>query len=80
MPPDSQANTLALITGMSCPSVGACVADGYYWVNFGEGDESGMLLTQAGSAWTVTSAGIPATLGRARWAGHPDRAPGPAND
>jgi hypothetical protein len=61
IPPDAQADPLAMIDGISCPAVGACVADGEYWVNFGAQVQSGMLLSQAGSTWTVSSASVPVT-------------------
>ena len=63
VPPDSQTNTLAVITGMSCPGLEACVADGYYWPNYYGNDESGMVLTQSGTGWTVVPGAIPVTSG-----------------
>jgi len=62
IPSDSDpAGTLAAITGVSCPAADACVADGYYWVNYNAQIESGMLLTQSTAGWTVTSAPVPVT-------------------
>jgi len=59
VPSDSQSNTLAAITGISCPAVGACVADGYYWVDFNAQIESGMLLTQSSTGWSAAAAPTP---------------------
>ncbi|HXQ60499.1 MAG TPA: Ig domain-containing protein [Acidimicrobiales bacterium] len=61
VPPDSQSNTLAAITGVSCPAVGTCLADGYYWTDYQAGDESGMVLTQSGPNWSAASAPLPVT-------------------
>jgi hypothetical protein len=56
VPSDAQADPLALITGVSCPAVDACVAAGYYWLNFSAGDESGMVFTQQpNGSWIVAS-------------------------
>jgi hypothetical protein len=60
VPSDSDpSGTLAAITGMSCPTTGSCVADGYYWVNYNSQIESGMILTQSSSGWRVTPAPVP---------------------
>jgi len=58
LPADSQADTPASITGVSCPALGACVADGNYWVNFSTGNEGGVLLTQSSSGWSAIPARV----------------------
>jgi hypothetical protein len=62
VPADSAADTLALITGMSCPAVGSCIGDGYYWQTPGwpTGNLNGMLLTQSSGGWNAVGSGYPA--------------------
>jgi hypothetical protein len=57
-PAGGPANEGAWITGVTCPSVGACLADGIYAENE-TGAESGMLLSQVGTSWSAVPAPIP---------------------
>jgi hypothetical protein len=60
-PSDAQSDPMAIIQGISCPALDACIADGSYWIDFAAGEQSGMLLTQSSSGWSVAQAPIPAT-------------------
>jgi hypothetical protein len=60
VPSDAQTNpAMALVTAISCPSMGSCVADGIYLNTSGQ--LSGMLLSQSGSSWSAASAPVPGT-------------------
>ena len=61
VPPDSQANPIADILGVYCPASGSCLATGEYFIDF-DIDQSGMILTQSGGAWSVMPAPIPDTF------------------
>jgi hypothetical protein len=61
VPSGSQSNPLASIQGVNCPADGACIATGYYWIDFDDSDESGMILTQSDGTWTVTSSPLPSS-------------------
>jgi hypothetical protein len=59
VPSDSQSDTLGGIEGVFCPAVGACTATGYYFTNYEQGDESGMILTQSDGSWSAATAPLP---------------------
>ena len=59
VPPDSQSDTLSSATSVTCVGIGDCFASGYYWTNFDDQDESGMILTLSGDSWSVASAPLP---------------------
>ena len=59
VPPDSQSNTLSGLTGVFCAAANACTATGWYFKNYLANDESGMILTQGASGWSVISAPLP---------------------
>lgn len=57
--PAGEVNQWAIIQSISCPSAGACVADGSTLSSTGV--QTGMLLTQSSSGWSSQSAPVPVT-------------------
>jgi len=56
-PSDANTNHTVALGGVSCPSVGTCVADGQYATSAGG---TGLeVLQQSGSSWTATTAPLP---------------------
>jgi hypothetical protein len=68
VPANSQAATLAALTGVYCPVEGVCVAIGYYWPDYPT-SESGMILVDAGGSWTAVPAPLPKAGSTASLAG-----------
>jgi hypothetical protein len=67
---DAQANPLALISGISCPAAGSCVADGSYWISY-DTNQNGMVLDQSGDSWVIVSPpGAPALSDSVRGGHH----------
>ena len=62
VPPDAVGYETATITGVYCPTEGACVATGAFG---GSNGSSGMILSQSGSAWSAADAPLPPGLMRA---------------
>jgi hypothetical protein len=57
LPPDANADPSALLIDTSCPSVGSCIAVGFY--NDAGGHRQGLVLTETGGSWAATTAPLP---------------------
>ncbi len=57
-PADAATNPNVALVNISCPTIGTCVAGGFY-ENSGPFTE-GLLVTQSGGSWTAVSAPLPA--------------------
>jgi hypothetical protein len=60
VPTDAAPGQGAIVTSVSCPSLGACNASGVYATD-ANGDTGGMQLTESGSLWTAADGTAPSS-------------------